>query len=108
LLRPTLYAIALTTLAMTDDNFLPYSFPAISRKQVTAAFDGGRLTSDGGVMLLAMAERRRSNKAPMAPAFVSFSRNSHIVRASGMLPMARLKVPTCVLFSAFADRRSAK
>jgi len=43
---------------MTDDNLLPFSFPAVSRKQVTAAFDGGRLTSDGGVMLLAMAERR--------------------------------------------------
>jgi hypothetical protein len=42
---------------MTDDNLLPFSFPAVSRKQVTAAFDGGRLTSDGSVMLLAMAER---------------------------------------------------
>jgi hypothetical protein len=41
---------------MTDDNFLQFSFPAVSRKQITAAFDGGRLTSDGGVMLLAMAE----------------------------------------------------
>jgi len=43
---------------MTNDNLLPFSFPAVSRKQVTAACDGGRLTSDGGVMLLAMAERR--------------------------------------------------
>ncbi|MFC4594562.1 hypothetical protein ACFO3E_10235, partial [Sphingobium tyrosinilyticum] len=33
------------------------SFPAIHRKKVTAAFDGGRLTSDGGVLLLAQAER---------------------------------------------------
>jgi hypothetical protein len=43
---------------MTDDTFLPFSFPAVSRKKVTAAFDGGRMTSDGGVMLLAAAERR--------------------------------------------------
>src|SRR5438132_1170350 len=43
---------------MTDDSFLPFSFPAIGRKKVTAAFDGGRLSSDGGVMLLAQAERR--------------------------------------------------
>ena len=43
---------------MTDFNLLPFSFPAVGRKAVTAAFDGGRLTSDGGVMLLAMAERR--------------------------------------------------
>src|SRR6266404_64510 len=43
---------------MTDDTMLPFSFPAVHAKKVTAAFDGGRLTSNGGVMLLAMAERR--------------------------------------------------
>ena len=43
---------------MTDNTILPFSFPAVQAKQVTAAFDGGRLTSNGGVMLLAMAERR--------------------------------------------------
>jgi hypothetical protein len=42
---------------MTDDTFLPFSFPAIGRKKITAAFDGGRISSDGGVMLLAAAER---------------------------------------------------
>jgi hypothetical protein len=47
-----------TPLAMTDDNLLPFSLPAVSHKQITAAFDGGRLISDGGVMLLSMAERR--------------------------------------------------
>jgi hypothetical protein len=46
------------TLAMTDDTILPFSFPAVSRKKITAGFDGGRLTSNGGVMLLAMADRR--------------------------------------------------
>ncbi|WP_204310550.1 transposase, partial [Stenotrophomonas maltophilia] len=43
---------------MTDDTLLPFSFPAVGRKKITAAFDGGRITSDGGVMLLAAAERR--------------------------------------------------
>src|SRR4051812_48595936 len=43
---------------MTHNSVPTFSFPAVSRKQVTAAFDGGRLTSDGGVMLLTMAERR--------------------------------------------------
>jgi len=43
---------------MTDDTFPAFSFPAVHGKKVTAAFDGGRLSSDGGVMLLAMAERR--------------------------------------------------
>ena len=43
---------------MTDDTLLPFSFPAVRAKKITAAFNGGRITSDGGVMLLAAAERR--------------------------------------------------
>jgi hypothetical protein len=42
---------------MTDDTILPYSFPAVHAKKITATFVGGRLTSNGGVMLLAVAER---------------------------------------------------
>ena len=34
------------------------SLPAVSGKKVSAAFDGGRITSDGGVLLLAQAEKR--------------------------------------------------
>jgi len=45
-------------LAMDNDIPLPFELPAVARKKVSAAFDGGRLTSDGGVMLLAQAERR--------------------------------------------------
>jgi len=43
---------------MSDDTTAPFLFPGVGRKKVTAAFDGGRITSDGGVMLLAAAERR--------------------------------------------------
>jgi hypothetical protein len=43
---------------MFDDSLLRLDFPAVERKKVIAAFDGGRITSDGGVMLLAAAERR--------------------------------------------------
>jgi hypothetical protein len=43
---------------MDDDTTEPFGFPAISRKKLTTAFDRGRLTSDGGVMLLAAAERQ--------------------------------------------------
>jgi len=43
---------------MPDETIEAFGFPAIGRKKVTAAFDGGRLTSDGGVLLLAAAERR--------------------------------------------------
>ena len=43
---------------MDNNNFLPFDLPAVARKKVTAAFDGGRLSSDGGVMLLRDVERR--------------------------------------------------
>ena len=66
---------------MSDDTVEPFLFPAISRKKVTAAFDGGRITSDGGVMLLAAAERRigladrlaRLIADPRNPLFVTHS-----------------------------------
>ena len=44
---------------MIDDNLLPFCFPAVRRKKITAAFDGGRISSDGGVMLLAQGGIRR-------------------------------------------------
>src|SRR5215468_10869612 len=43
---------------MSDDNLLPFCFPAVRRKKITAAFDGGRISSNGGVILLAQADRR--------------------------------------------------
>ena len=43
---------------MDDDTLLPFDLPAVARKRVTAAFDGGRLSSDGGVLLLRGVERR--------------------------------------------------
>ena len=52
-------SLAGATPAMTDDNQITFALPAVGRKKVTAAFDGGRLSSDSGVMLLALAERRR-------------------------------------------------
>src|SRR6201987_1963441 len=43
---------------MQDDTLLPFTLPAVQRKKLTAAFDGGRLTSDGGVLLLSGADRQ--------------------------------------------------
>jgi hypothetical protein len=48
---------------MTDDTILPFCFPAVHAKKVTAAFDGGRLTSNGSVMLLAPQRRDPSAQA---------------------------------------------
>jgi hypothetical protein len=38
---------------MDDDTTEPFGFPAVGRKKLAAAFDGGRQNSDGGVTLLA-------------------------------------------------------
>ena len=43
---------------MSDDTLLPFDLPAVRRKKVTACFDGGLLSSDGGLVLLREAERR--------------------------------------------------
>ncbi len=40
---------------MDEDTDLLFDLPSVSRKKVSAAFDGGRITSDGGVALLALA-----------------------------------------------------
>jgi hypothetical protein len=45
------------TPAVSDDSAAQIGFPAVGRKKITAAFDGGRFTSDGGVLLLAQVER---------------------------------------------------
>jgi hypothetical protein len=52
---------------MVEDNLLPFSFPAVERKKITAAFDGGRITSDGGVMLLAAVEKELGIAERLAP-----------------------------------------
>jgi Transposase DDE domain group 1 len=44
--------------AMAESNGLLPGFPAVCGKPVHVAFDGGRLTSDGGVLMLAEIERR--------------------------------------------------
>lgn len=51
---------------MTDDSLLPFAFPAVHSKKITAAFDGGRITSNGGVMVLAAAERKLGLAAKLA------------------------------------------
>jgi hypothetical protein len=66
---------------MPVDTTLPFHFPAVGRKKLTAAFDGGRITSDGGVILLGAVERQlgiadrlaRLIPDPRNPLFVTHS-----------------------------------
>ena len=43
---------------MSGDSFLPFDLPAVSRKMVSVSFDGGAISSDGGLLLLREADRR--------------------------------------------------
>src|SRR5437773_12563180 len=66
------------TPAMTEDNQLSFNLPSVSRKKGTAAFDGGRLSSDSGVMLLALADRRRAVAETLAALIAHHRGPSHI------------------------------
>ena len=80
---------------MTDTTILLFSFPAVARKKVTADFDGGRLTSDGGVMLLAMAERRLGIADRLARAFPDRRDPSRITHSLADMIRARAFAIAC-------------
>jgi hypothetical protein len=75
---------------MTDDNLLPFSFPTVACKKVTADFDGGRLTSDSGVMLLSMAERRIGVAERLARCFPDRRDPARITRTLADMIRARI------------------
>ncbi len=80
---------------MTDDTILPFSFPAVCRKKITGAFDGGRLTSDGGVMLLALADRRIGLAEKLARVFPDGRDPSRIVHGLADMIRARIFAIAC-------------
>lgn len=80
---------------MTDDTPLPFSFPSAGRKKVTAAFDGGRITSDGGVMLLAEAERRLGIAGKLAAAIPDHRDPGRCVHALADILRARIFAIAC-------------
>jgi DDE family transposase len=83
------------TPAMTDNNQLSFSLPSVSRKKVTAAFNGGRLSSDTGVMLLALAERRRNVAATLAALIADRRDASHITHTVADVLRARMLAIGC-------------
>ena len=66
---------------MSEDTLLAFDFPAVGRKKITAAFDGGRMTSDGGVLLLAAVERRIGIARTLVP-LIADPRNPRLVTHS--------------------------
>ena len=43
---------------MSEDNLLPFDLPSVARKKLSVGFDGGQLSSNGGVLLLRGAEKK--------------------------------------------------
>ena len=86
---------------MPDDTILPFSFPAVGRKKLTAAFDGGRISSDGGVLLLGVVEQQlgiaeklaRLIADPRNQAFVTHGVDDILRAPSSPSPVAT-KTPT--------------
>jgi Transposase DDE domain group 1 len=80
---------------MTDNTIRPFSFPAVARKKITAAFDGGRLTSDGGVMLLGLADRRIGVSEKLSIAFPERRDRSRVVHSLADMIRARTFAIAC-------------
>jgi len=80
---------------MTEDTLLPFSLPAVCRKKVTAAFDGGRLTSDGGVLLLAEAERRLGLADKLAAVIADGRDPSRVIHTLPDILRARILAIAC-------------
>ena len=66
---------------MVENTPLPFSLPSVRRKKVTAAFDGGRITSDGGVLLLSAIETKIGIADRFAP-LINDPRNPLLVTHS--------------------------
>jgi len=83
------------TPAMTDDRPLAFTLPAVSRKKITAAFDGGRLSSDSGVILLGLAERRRALAQTLAALIEDPRDPAHITHTVADVLKARMLAIAC-------------
>jgi hypothetical protein len=80
---------------MADDSVLTFSFPAIHGRKVTAAFDGGRLTSDGGVLLLAQAERRLGIAGRLASCIADPRDQGRVIHSLDGILRARILAIAC-------------
>ena len=80
---------------MIKDRPLTFPLPAVSRKKVTAAFDGGRLSSDSGVVLLSLAERRRALARTLAALIDDPRDPAHITHTIEDVLRARMFAIAC-------------
>src|ERR1700733_504584 len=78
-----------------DDRLLPFSLPSICQRKVTAAFDGGRISSDGGVLLLAGADRQIGLIDTLAAIIPDYRDPTHITHTLSDILRARVFAIAC-------------
>jgi hypothetical protein len=83
------------TPAMSDLDALAFGFPSVRGRKLTAAFDGGRLTSDGGILLLAQAARRLGIADKLAAVIPDRRDPSRVVHPLPEILLARILAIAC-------------
>jgi hypothetical protein len=80
---------------MGDDSGFAFTFPAVRGRKVSAAFDGGRLTSDGGVLLLGQAERRLGLAEKLATCIADPRDQGRVIHGVADILRARMLAIAC-------------
>lgn len=81
--------------AMTDATPLPFDLPAVARKKLTVAFDGGNQSSGGGLLLLRAAEDKVGIVEALACALVDWRDPSRIRHTLSDIITARVFAICC-------------
>ena len=80
---------------MTDDTPLPFDLPTVRRKKLTVDFDGGTVSSDGGLLLLRAAECRLGVCRRLADAMPDRRDPDRVRHAMFEMVMARAAAIAC-------------
>ena len=80
---------------MTDATPLPFDLPAVARKKLTVAFDGGNQSSDAGLLLLRAAEDTAGVIEALASALVDWRDPSRIRHTLSDIMTARVFAICC-------------
>ena len=103
---------------MSDDSLLPFDLPSIQRKKVSAAFDGGLISSDGGLIssdgvLVLLREAERSLGLAETLAGCIRDRRNQVQVVHSLSAMLRFRIhfssacPDASLFRLLAGRLAA-
>ena len=78
-----------------DNRLLPFSLPSVCRTKVTSAFDGGLISSDGGVWLLAGADQRLGLVDTLAAIIPDYRDQTQITHTMSDILRARILAIAC-------------